>query len=91
MTRDHLTAEQRSGGQPILAPGQGWGYGVGVTNQATAEDVPPGAYGWMGGLGTSWIADPVNDRTVVVLTQRAFASPDDFQAHAEVWRAVYVD
>ena len=91
MTRDHLTAEQRAGGQPILAPGQGWGYGVGVTNQRTAEGVPPGAYGWMGGLGTSWIADPVNDRTVVVLTQRAFASPGDFQAHAEVWRAVYVD
>ena len=89
MTRDHLSADQRAGGQPILAPGQGWGYGVGVTNQRTAEGVPPGAYGWMGGLGTSWIADPVNDRTVLVLTQTAFTGPEDFAAHAEVWRLVY--
>jgi CubicO group peptidase (beta-lactamase class C family) len=89
MTRDHLSDEQRTGGRPILAPGQGWGYGVGVTNRRTSEGVPPGAYGWMGGLGTSWIADPTTDRTVLVLTQTAFTGPEDFAAHAEVWRAVY--
>src|SRR5215831_349524 len=88
MTRDHLSAEQRAGGQPILAPGQGWGYGVGVINQTTAEGAPPGAYGWMGGLGTSWIADPTTDRTILVLTQTAFTGPEDFAAHAEVWQAV---
>jgi CubicO group peptidase (beta-lactamase class C family) len=89
MTQDHLTAEQRTSGRPILAPGQGWGYGVGVTNQATNEGVSPGAYGWMGGLGTSWIADPTTDRTVLVLTQTAFTGPEDFAAHAEVWRLAY--
>ena len=89
MTRDHLTAEQRAGGEPILLPGQGWGYGVGVVRERSEEGVPAGAYGWTGGLGTSWIADPVNDRTVILLTQRAFTSPRDFAAHSEVWRAAY--
>jgi CubicO group peptidase (beta-lactamase class C family) len=89
MTRDHLTAEQRAGGEPILSPGQGWGYGVGVLREHAEDGVPAGAYGWTGGLGTSWVADPVNDRTVILLTQRAFASPQDFAAHSEVRRAVY--
>jgi len=89
MTRDHLTAEQRAGGEPILSSGQGWGYGVGVTRRPTEDGVPAGAYGWLGGLGTSWIADPANDRTIIVLTQRAFTGPQDFAAHAEVWRTVY--
>jgi CubicO group peptidase (beta-lactamase class C family) len=88
MTRDHLTAEQRAGGEPILS-GQGWGYGVGVMREPTEDGVPAGAYGWTGGLGTSWIADPVNDRTVILLTQRAFTSPRDVAAHSEVWRAAY--
>ena len=89
MTRDQLSAEQRASGEPILAPGQGWGYGVGVRGTPSDEGVPAGAYGWMGGLGTSWVADPANDRTVIVLTQRAFTGPQDFAAHGEVWRAVY--
>jgi CubicO group peptidase (beta-lactamase class C family) len=89
MTRDHLTTDQRAGGEPILSAGQGWGYGVGVTLERTEDGVPAGAYGWLGGLGTSWIADPANDRTTILLTQRAFTGPEDFAAHAEVWRAIY--
>ena len=89
MTRDHLSAEQRAGGRPILAPNQGWGYGVAVMLAATADGVPAGAYGWNGGLGTSWIADPASDRTIIVLTQTGFTGPQDFAAHGEVQRAVY--
>jgi CubicO group peptidase (beta-lactamase class C family) len=89
MTRDHLTADQRAGGQPILSATQGWGYGVGVTLERTEDGVPEGSFGWLGGLGTSWIADPTNDRTIILLTQRAFTGPQDFAAHADVWRATY--
>ena len=41
MTRDHLTASQRTGGEPILTADHGWGYGVAVATARTAEGVPP--------------------------------------------------
>ncbi len=53
MTQDHLTASQRAGGRIILGPGHGWGYGMAIVRDATAEGIPAGAYGWNGGLGTS--------------------------------------
>jgi CubicO group peptidase (beta-lactamase class C family) len=91
MTRDKLTAEQRTGGRPILAPDQGWGYGVGVTLARTDDGVPAGAFGWIGGLGASWIADSTEGRTAIVLTQRAFTGPHDFDAHREIWRLAFSD
>ena len=89
MTRDHLTAEQRAGGAPILSPGQGWGYGVAVALELSPEGVPAGAYGWNGGLGTSWVMDPSSDSTAILLTQAAFNSPDPPGVHKAFWRAVF--
>ena len=66
MTRDQLTAGQRRNDWPgfDLLDGQGWGYGVAVTDD--------GRYFWDGGLGTAWSNVPALDLTVVVLTQRAW-------------------
>lgn len=63
MTRDQLTAEQKSRVWPgfDLLDGRGWGYGVSVFD---------GCHGWDGGFGTTWTNDPSRDLTVVVLTQR---------------------
>jgi CubicO group peptidase (beta-lactamase class C family) len=33
-----------------------------------------GAYGWNGGLGTTWANDPAENLTLILLTQHAFAS-----------------
>jgi CubicO group peptidase (beta-lactamase class C family) len=65
MTRDQLTAAQRSRVWPGFSflDDRGWGYGVSVL-----ED---GRYTWEGGLGTAWSNVPGQDLTVVVLTQRA--------------------
>jgi CubicO group peptidase (beta-lactamase class C family) len=65
MTRDQLTAEQRSNVWPGFSflDDRGWGYGVSV--------LADGRYTWEGGLGTVWSNVPAADLTVVVLTQRA--------------------
>jgi len=48
-----------------------------------------GAFGWDGGLGTSWLVDPSRDLTVIVLTQRMFESPDLPQVHRDIQAAAY--
>ncbi len=65
MTRDQLTAAQRSNVWPGFSflEDRGWGYGLSVLDD--------GRYTWEGGLGTAWSNLPAEDLTVVVLTQRA--------------------
>jgi len=89
MTRDHLTAEQRSRGEAILGGGRGWGYGTSVVVQKTAAGVPPRAFGWNGGLGTTWVADPQSGTTAILLTQTMFTSPEVPAIHQEFWHAVF--
>ncbi len=85
MTHDQLTAAQRaSAGQAFLGE-RSWGYCVSViTNGPWA-----GSFGWDGGLGTSWLVDPGNDLTVIVLTQRMFESPQPPAVHVDLRRAAY--
>jgi CubicO group peptidase (beta-lactamase class C family) len=83
MTSDQLTPEQkaRGGFGPTYFQGQSWGFGQMVQDS--------GAFGWDGGLGTSWHVDPANDLTVIVLTQRNFDSPELPLVHAAIRRAAY--
>jgi CubicO group peptidase (beta-lactamase class C family) len=48
-----------------------------------------GAFGWDGGLGTSFLVDPVRDLTVIVLTQRMFDSSEPPPVHRELQAAAY--
>jgi CubicO group peptidase (beta-lactamase class C family) len=48
-----------------------------------------GAYGWNGGLGTTWLADPNHDLTVIILTQRMFESPERPASHGAIVTAAY--
>jgi CubicO group peptidase (beta-lactamase class C family) len=87
MTRDQLTPGQkeRGGLGPELFADGGWGYGVFVH---TAGD-RAGAYGWDGGLGTSWLVDPVRDLVVIVLTQRLFDTHLPPPVHTALQAAAY--
>jgi len=89
MLRDHLTPAQRADGEPILCRGNGWGYGLAVAVEPRAEGIPAGVFGWNGGLGTSWLADPASGLTAILLTQTMFQSPDPPDVHKEFWRAVF--
>jgi CubicO group peptidase (beta-lactamase class C family) len=68
MTTNHLTAEQRGTGDPILG-GNGWGYGVAVVTEPSAEWPVPGRYGWSGGYGTDWFNDPSRGLVAILMTQ----------------------
>jgi CubicO group peptidase (beta-lactamase class C family) len=90
MTQDHLTAAQKA--DAGLIPGffdmHGWGFGVSVVTRPSGLE-PLGAYGWNGGLGTSWASDPATDFTAILMTQRAFTSPRPPDVHRDFWTLAY--
>ena len=83
MTTDQLTAAQKARGGllPGFFDGRSWGFCQAVYDS--------GAFGWDGGLGTSWLVDPSRDLTMIVLTQRMFESPDPPQVHRDIQAAAY--
>jgi CubicO group peptidase (beta-lactamase class C family) len=89
MTMDHLTPAQRAGGLPVLDQGRGWGFGMSVVIMETEAGLPSGAFGWSGGLGTSWMADAQSSLTTILLTQTMFTSPEGPALHEEFWRVVF--
>jgi len=77
MMTDHLSPAQRA--LPYWIPdqfdGAGWGFGARVTTHRRTIADTPGAYGWDGGLGTSWRVDPAEEMITILMTQRAWSSP----------------
>jgi len=89
MTSDHLSASQRAAAEPIIGNRHGWGYGLAVVTETTPQGIPAGAYGWNGGFGTSWVADPASQTSAILLTQTLFASPAPPAVHQEFWATVF--
>jgi CubicO group peptidase (beta-lactamase class C family) len=91
MTSDHLTSAQKA--VSGLAPGDfdnmGWGFGMSVVTRRTELYHSVGTYGWSGGLGTSWFNDPVEDLTVILMTQRAWSSHRPPVICRDFWTAAY--
>jgi CubicO group peptidase (beta-lactamase class C family) len=76
MTSDQLPAEVKavSGIAPGDFDAMGWGFGVSVVTRRTQVYHAVGTYGWNGGLGTTWVNDPAENLTLILLTQHAFTS-----------------
>jgi CubicO group peptidase (beta-lactamase class C family) len=83
MTTDQLTPEQKARGGlgPDFFKGRSWGFGQAVLDS--------GAYGWAGGFGSTWLMDPNEDLTVIVLTQRMFESGEPPALHTDYQAAAY--
>ncbi len=83
MTTDQLTAAQKARGGlgPEFFRHQSWSF-----CQAVYDN---GAFGWDGGLGSSWLVDPARDLVVIVLTQRMWESPALPQVHRDIQKAAY--
>lgn len=81
MTGDQLSGavKARGGLGRGFFDGKSWGYCQAVWDT--------GAFGWNGGFGTSWVADPARDLTVIVLTQRMFESAALPQMHRGIQAA----
>jgi CubicO group peptidase (beta-lactamase class C family) len=87
MTRDQLTADQKAAGGlgPDFFTGVSWGFCISVVTAGPRA----GAFGWAGGSGVTWLADPGRDLTVIVLTQRMFDSPEPPPVHDALQAAAY--
>lgn len=84
MTTDQLTPAQRKGQEAFLAE-RSWGLcqSVYVTGERT------GAFGWDGGLGSSFLVDPLRDLVIIVLTQRVWDTAALPAVHADIQAAAY--
>ena len=91
MTTDHLAPEQKavSGFVPGYFENHGWGFGMSVGTRRHDVAGSIGRFGWDGGLGTSWYSDPAEDLVGILMTQRAWTSPDPPNICHNFWTSVY--
>jgi CubicO group peptidase (beta-lactamase class C family) len=91
MSTDHLTPEQKamSGLVPGYFGSHGWGFGVSVVTRREDIGGSIGRFGWDGGLGTSWYSDPREDMVGILLTQRAWTSPNPPDVCRDFWTLAY--
>jgi CubicO group peptidase (beta-lactamase class C family) len=85
MTTNQITSAQAGNATDTFLGGGGWGYCVAVTTEGPRA----GSFGWAGGLGTTWLVDPVRDLIVIALTQRMFEGPQTPRLHADLQDAAY--
>jgi len=91
MTSDQLTPEQKQQSGP-WAPyfgNHGWGYGMSVATSRDGIGEPAGRYGWNGGLGSIWYADPDENLDIILMTGCAkfvFTPPDIYR---DFWTLAY--
>jgi len=78
MTTDQLTDEQKAASGLVggYFDSHGWGFGLSVVTRRDDLAAVPGRFGWDGGLGTSWYSDPREEIVGILLTQRAWTSPN---------------
>jgi CubicO group peptidase (beta-lactamase class C family) len=90
MTRDWLTPANKAFGG--LVPGyfdqHGWGLGMAVVTARDELGMPPGSFGWDGGLGSSWYAEPDTATTGILLTSASWTSPAPPPVVRSFWRRV---
>ena len=91
MTTDQLTPEQKatSGLTEGFFESRGWGFGVSIVTRRTDLAASIGMYGWDGGLGTSWRADPAENLTGILLTQCMWPSSSGPDVFLDFWAGLY--
>lgn len=90
MTANHLTGAQRAATQwtPGYFDDWGWGLGLAVRTRRTGPEAP-GQYGWDGGMGATWYADPRERLTGVQLTNVNWTEPVQPAVCRDFWTAAY--
>ena len=91
MTTDQLTPEQKQEAG-LFAPyfaNHGWGLGMSVVTKRDGFGEPAGRFGWNGGLGSVWYADPSEDLDMILMTGCAkfvFTPPNIYR---DFWTLAY--
>jgi CubicO group peptidase (beta-lactamase class C family) len=89
MTTDQLTQKQKANANIFLGENRGWGMGMSVITRRDNLWAVPGRFGWEGGLGTSWAADPAEEMQAILMTQRAANSPVFPEIYTDFWTSIY--
>src|SRR5947207_1947053 len=91
MTVDHLTAEQKARSAWLSGYWEthGWGFGMMIVTRRFDIASTPGKFGWDGGLGTSWRADPGEQMTTILLTPVGWTSPSAPDVFRDFWTLAY--
>src|SRR5262249_26705494 len=73
MTTDHLTPEQKQASGPFASyfANHGWGFGMSMVTERDGVGEAVGRFGWNGGLGSVWYADPSEDMVTILMTGSA--------------------
>ena len=91
MTTDQLTFEQKAASSfvPGFWDSHGWGFGMSIVTRRDDIARRVGTFGWDGGLGTSWYSDPSEDMVTILMTQRAWTSPNPRDVCLDFWTAAF--
>ncbi|HEX3707119.1 MAG TPA: serine hydrolase domain-containing protein [Mycobacteriales bacterium] len=85
MTTNQITPAQAGSAAEAFLDGGGWGYCIAIVTNGPRT----GSFGWAGGLGSTWLVDPLRDLVVITLTQRMLDSPESFAVHSALQDAAY--
>jgi CubicO group peptidase (beta-lactamase class C family) len=94
MLTDQITSEQKAASPfiPGFWDAHGWGLGVGLVKPfANAAQGSQGRFGWWGGFGTTFFADPGLDTVALLFTQRMMSGAYDAALGAEFLRYAFGD
>lgn len=91
MITDQLTPAQKQE-SGLFAPyfeSHGWGLGVSVATRQDTVDEPVGRYGWNGGLGSIYYADPNEDMIMLLMTGSAKFVFNPPKIYRDFWTLAY--
>jgi CubicO group peptidase (beta-lactamase class C family) len=88
MITDQITPEQKAASPffPGFWDNRGWGFGVSIVTGRDDISAVPGRFGWDGGTGTSWYADPAENLHAILFTQVEVFPAGIYEAF---WTSVY--
>jgi len=91
MTADQLKPGQKanSGAFADYFGNHGWGLGLSVVTRRDEIGEPVGRFGWNGGLGSVWYADPREDLVTILMTGCAKVTLNPPPIYRDFWTLAY--
>jgi CubicO group peptidase (beta-lactamase class C family) len=91
MVKDQIPEEVKAASPffPGFWDTRGWGLGLAVITTPDNVSPRPGRFGWWGGFGTTFFADPNSDTVALLFTQRMMGGADDTKMSEEFLKLAF--